>query len=146
FPVVPLRPLGHLSPEPFGGRREPDLRRAAAGRRRTLPDAGAPRVGGGGGIRTHVGAHHPQLDLESSPVRPLRYPSQPPSPPTAPPGRPPPSARAPRGPARPPSPPLHDAPARHRGGAPGSPPPLPSHRRLRRPAAPPGPARRPRRT
>ena len=31
--------------------------------------------GGGGGIRTHVGAHHPQLDFESSPVRPLRYPS-----------------------------------------------------------------------
>src|SRR5262249_17975036 len=61
-------------------------------------------------------------------------------------GRTPASGRAPRRPARRPSPPLHDATARHRGGAPGSPPPLPSHRRLRRPAAPPGPARRPRRT
>ena len=59
FPVVPLRPLGHLSP--------------------VLDACARPRPrrknGGGGGIRTHVGAHHPQLDFESSPVRPLRYPS-----------------------------------------------------------------------
>ena len=31
------------------------------------------RVGGEGGIRTHVPAHHRQDDFESSPLRPLRY-------------------------------------------------------------------------
>ena len=59
FPVVPLRPLGHLSPA---------LRRA-------LSHCPWRKNGGGGGIRTHVGTHRPQLDFESSPVRPLRYPS-----------------------------------------------------------------------
>jgi hypothetical protein len=31
--------------------------------------------GGGGGIRTHVGVISPQVDFESTPLRPLRYPS-----------------------------------------------------------------------
>src|SRR4029453_10347159 len=62
FPVVPLRPLGHLSPTPTLDAPGPTRRPAK-------------RNGGGGGIRTHVGVHHPQLDFESSPVRPLRYPS-----------------------------------------------------------------------
>ena len=56
--------------------------RAPSAARAPLPDPDhTPTVtpvaknGGGGGIRTHVGVHHPQLDFESSPVRPLRYPS-----------------------------------------------------------------------
>ena len=58
--------------------------RAPSAARAPLPGpAGAPhrvtaprrKNGGGGGIRTHVRTHRPQLDFESSPVRPLRYPS-----------------------------------------------------------------------